>query len=246
MSVRPDVPVFLRCAVLALLTLVLAAPALAADELGIFWDEPLYMQVQTEATAPTVVTGYLVLKDCTSASGVLGWECKILQDGPGTFVDWTLAGQSINVGTFPEFQVGIGGDPLPTTANGVLLASFQFLYDQNQPVRFGLDNVYRASIAGEMSYIPADEPETLRIMTALGNPDEVAAINGNIPLPILEPAGLNFGEVAVGFSSQDHVRITNGGGGTLMVDASIAAVCPNSASSITPGPTIWAATSRSC
>lgn len=226
MFVRPRISMFLRCAVLALIAFALTAPTLAADELGIFWDEPLYMQVQTEASAPTVLTGYLVLKDCSSASGVLGWECKILQDGPGTFVDWALEGQSINVGTFPEFQVGIGGDPLPLTGNGVLLATFQFYYDQNQPVRFGLTNIYKDSIDGEMSYIPADDPDVLRVMSPLGNPDEVAAINGNIPSPIIEPAGLNFGEVAVGSLGLNHVRITNGGGGTLMVDASVAADCP--------------------
>jgi hypothetical protein len=188
-----------------------SASAQTMDQVGIFWDSG-YTQDSTEtATFPEVLTGYLVLKDPSTSAGILGWEACVDIDGPAQFISWTLEGQNINAAPPPCFKVGIGGPPLPSTGD-VLLATFQVLVNEPLPITLSLRPDYQPSVPGEMSYIPADFPETLRPMaTPTGDP-EVAWINGQIPNLVVSHTTLHFDNVPVGTSSSNFVTVSNEGG----------------------------------
>jgi len=233
MRTRP-IPCILLAALL--LSALVASPAVAGDEIGIFWDEA-YSLVEGEVDpVPGMTTGYLVLKEPSFPGGILGWECRVDIDGPGEFMEWSLAGQNINVGSGNEFQVGIGGEPLPETAAGILLAGFQILATGPGPIHLALRPVGTASIPDAMCYIPAAGPGTLRPMTPFGGRDQVASINAPDPIPVVAPSSLDFAGVPLGLSQDLSFTVRNDGGGTLVVDPAIAGTCPDFLLIGDPGP----------
>jgi len=108
---------------IALLLTLDTAPAVATDEIGLFFDdagEAACAEVEPYAT----VTIYLLLLQ-PSAGSVAGWECILDYDNV-MLTGTVLAGQALNVDQAPRFQVGIGGPPL-MGGSVVELARFTFL-----------------------------------------------------------------------------------------------------------------------
>jgi len=238
MTSRPARTSLLLAASCFLFALLLTSAAAADDQIGIFWDTGFSDNDAEipEGDLPAMRTGYLVLKNPSSQTGILGWECLVQIEGAGEILSWQLEGDAINVQTPPEFQVGIGGDPLPATPGGILLATFRVYVTGYSPVTLSLVPPYLPSIAGEMAFIPADDPNLLlRMGTVTGNP-EVAWFNASTPLPVFTPTSLDFGTLPVGHWVTRYVEIRNDGGGIIPVDAAILEDCPGIQIINNPGP----------
>lgn len=108
---------------IALLMTLCTAPAIATDEVGLFFDDAGEAAC-AEVEAYSTVTLYLLLLQ-PSAGSVSGWECELDYENV-TLTGTVLAGQALNVVQAPRFQVGIGGVPL-TGAGVIELARFTFL-----------------------------------------------------------------------------------------------------------------------
>ena len=201
---------------LALLTL-LPTVAAAEDLVGIFFDEDYQNLTLAVPEANTVVTGYLVLLEPNSGAGVAGWELCAGIEGPGMFLSWELAGQTINVQTAPCFQVGVGDAPLPGGAQ-VLLATFTMLVQEPLPITFTIEPIYHPSIPDQMAYLTADDPGEIRAMLPVTGDREVAWINQNAPGAVVEPSQVYFEEVPVGYTVTRNVTVHNPGGGPLILD----------------------------
>jgi len=75
------------------------------------------------------ITIYLVLTGCSIGAGVHGWECRFTYTlSAGLFEGAaTLYGSAINIGTLPDYIVGLSA-PLPRAGDdSVVLATFGFL-----------------------------------------------------------------------------------------------------------------------
>ena len=142
-------------ALLGVLLLLGAGPAArAADEIGIYWDEAL---TQTDIVQPDVfvpLTGYLVIRDPGVGGGILGWECRVTVDGPGTLTNWSLAGQAINAATPPDFAVGLAA-PLPP-GSSTAVATFTAFVTGPGPVEISLGPIYFASLPGPRVVLPRE------------------------------------------------------------------------------------------
>lgn len=188
----------------------------AQDNVGIFWDTN-YTQDSIETTSfPELLTGYLVLKDPSQASGILGWELCVDLEGPAQFLSWTVEGQHINASPPPCFAVGIAGEPLPSQGD-VLLATFQILVNEPLPVALSLQPDYQPSLPGAMSFIPGYDSNALLPMTTLTGQPEVAWINGQIPNLVVSPITLHFENTYLGAEDTKYVTVSNQGNivGTL-------------------------------
>lgn len=207
-------------ALFLILLLSLPTVATAWDEVGIYFDED-YLNYNLNVTQPnTMVTGYLVLNEPNTMAGVAGWELCVDITGPAMFVGWELEGQTINVETPPCFVVGVGDAPLPGGAQ-VLLATFTMLVTEALPVTLSVEPVYFASIPGEMAYLTNDDPQELRILNSATGMPEVAWINQNVPVAVVDPPHVHFGEVPVGYTEECIVTVSNIGGGSLVLDIEI-------------------------
>ena len=215
-----------KITVAILLVTGIAAPALGQDNIGIFWDNN-YTEIFTtteSTTFPEILTGYLVLKDPSNSSGLQGWECCAEADGPGQFLSWTLEGQANNFAGSPCFKVGISGPPLPSQGD-VLLATFQIMITEIRAVTLSLRPDYNTSVPGQMSFFPADDPDTAFPMTTTSGQPEVAWVHeGNTW--IIDPSDvLDFGQIWIDTPKEMSVTIQNTGDFTIPVVPSVADSC---------------------
>lgn len=113
-----------------------AAPAVAIDEIGLFFDsDGIESCLQTSPYSNIAV--YLILLDPSATSGVSGWECSLeLRDVVLTGVTLMGGGTNFdNQGSELDFIVGIGTlNPLPAS-RAVQLARLTVLY-LNTPAAF--------------------------------------------------------------------------------------------------------------
>jgi len=209
---------------IACLGIGLPGSALAQDNIGIFWDGAYTQNTTTVDNYPGILTGYLVLKDPSNPSGLLGWELCVDVDGPGQFISWVLEGQTINVAGEPCFKVGIGGPPLPSDTD-VLLATFQIMVTEPLPVVISVRPDFRPSVPDQMSFIPADDPNALLPMTTLDGQPQVASINGHIPNLEVSPGTLHFDGTIIGTQAVKTVTVTNLGFIPGYLDVSLAGDC---------------------
>ncbi len=208
-----------------MLTILAVGSAGATDQIGMYFDEGYQVTDATVGEPNTILTTYLVLKEPSATDGIGGWELRISDDNFGavTYLGWELEGQALNVVSPPQFVVGLG-TPLPIQ-DAVLLATGQLLVNEVAPVAFSLGHVNQASIPGEMAYISGGDPAQLIPMTTVtGNP-EVAWINRNVPIGVVSPAALNFGEVPLGLPVTQNVVVSNIGGGILYLDLTLDGNC---------------------
>ena len=103
-----------------------------------------------------VVPVYLILKSPSNSVGVGGWQGTLYYD-EGIFVaGYTLAGQTINVGSGDSFIVGLG-NPLPS-AETVILAEFNLMATAAGGIRF---NALEGDSAAQPLYLAGDDYATL-------------------------------------------------------------------------------------
>ncbi len=193
------------------------------DEVGIYWDAGFTSNVGQTPTIPGVVTGYVVLHNPSGTGGVLGWEACIEIDGPGSFAGWNFQGQAINAGTEPCFAVGYT-TPLPA-GNDIILASFELVAIEAGPILVTMAPYWFSSLPGELSYIPADNPESLIAMTTVTELEAVAGLNGGNPGIIIQRDIINFGGVAMGESHSELLNVVNNTDQILILDLSLSELC---------------------
>ena len=198
--------------------------SLGQDNIGIFWDAAYTQDSTTTDTYPSILTGYLVLKDVSTPFGLLGWECCADVDGPGQFISWLIEGQSINVATEPCFMVGISPDPIPSDGDA-LLATFQILVTEPLPVSLSLTPTSIPSVPDQMSFIPADDPGALLPMTTASGQPEVAWINGQIPNLEVDPTTLHFDNTIIGTQVVKTVTVSNVGSIPGFLDVTLTGDC---------------------
>ncbi|MDX2472543.1 MAG: choice-of-anchor D domain-containing protein, partial [Candidatus Krumholzibacteria bacterium] len=213
----------LKSGILALVVLLIANTALAQDKVGVYWNGTYTQNVGTTPVTPGSTTGYLVLQNASNTSGVLGWEACFDIDGPGLFAGWTFPGDAVNAGTEPCFAVGYA-TPLIYSAN-MVLGSFTFVATDVGPIMISMEPDWFASLPGEMSYIPADDPGGLIAMTTATGRPEVAGLNGANPLVTVSHDLLDIGGVVVGDSSSGFLTVTNDSDLPFELDISLEALC---------------------
>jgi len=142
---------------------------------GLFFDDE-FSQISTIMASPGLVEAHLVLLNPTDPEGVSGWECRFEIVGELCLLVGTeLMGQAINVGEFPDLQVGLG-EPLPWSPS-VHLATFQlFLLQGHFPVSLHLLPINTPSIPDEMVWLSADHSQIIPMRPHTGW-SEVATIN---------------------------------------------------------------------
>ena len=171
------------------------------DMVGIFFD-PAFSLIEAQTFGLNeIVEGYLVLVEPSQTSGVGAWEMAVSINGDAQWLSWVLEGQNINVGTYDDFIVGIGGSPLPY-APSIKLATFQILIPHPYPsiVYLELGPVQTPSIPGQMAWAPWHDPSMLLPLYPFTGNRIVAGINwgsvvgiGN-PAPVARVTG---GEIAL-------------------------------------------------
>ena len=148
------------------------------DLVGIFFDT-YFTEFETFVDGVGMVEGYLVLKNPTVNAGVLGWECQHQVEGPALLVGATIMGLSINVGTAPDYIVGLA-EPLPP-APDVHLATFQyFVFEAYEEVLLTLDPASVPSLPGYMAFLSGDDPDQILPMMPYTGYREVAYINVDV------------------------------------------------------------------
>ncbi|MEN8007986.1 MAG: choice-of-anchor D domain-containing protein [Candidatus Krumholzibacteriota bacterium] len=169
---------------------------------GIFFDDPGFSVIEAQTFGPNeVVEGYLVLVEPSETSGVGAWELAVDIDGDAQWLGWALEGQHINVGTYNEFIVGIGGSPLPY-APAIKLATFQILIALPYPsiVYLELSPIRQPSLPDQMVWAPWHDASLLLPMYPFTGERVVAGINWGSPVGVGNPpphAVLTGGEVAL-------------------------------------------------
>lgn len=132
--------------------------ASATDIIGIYFDQ------EVENHCVDLPTGihhaYLIASNLNAESGMSGWECQILNDGPLTVMEWNLEWQAINVYPPPGFGVGFT-TPMPRVASMVLL-DIRFLLFDTQPAYFYVQPWVLPSLADVPVYATGGDPGDLR------------------------------------------------------------------------------------
>ena len=120
---------------------------------------------------------YLVITHPTAPQGVLGWECSVTYEGPGFVLYYELLGNYINIGTLPEFIVGVA-EPLinPYSYPAVPVAILHIsVTDVADPIEFYVGNTY---------WPGADSPRGGTALELRPSPDRgiaVYAANNTLP-----------------------------------------------------------------
>ncbi|MCP4291147.1 MAG: choice-of-anchor D domain-containing protein [bacterium] len=200
----------------------LLLPSLAAAEarVGIFFDENYQLDVLEDIPVNSVVPGYLVLDASETPEGIAGWEMCVEMEGPGVLFNWELQGQSLNILEAPCFMVGVGTPPLPGS-NPYLLATFEVVVQEFQPIIFSIGPTLEPTIPGQMSYLANTDPfEELPMYSANGIP-QVAYINPGVPGCVVSPGSLGFPEIPVTQFRVMNVTVSNPGGGVLVMDINL-------------------------
>ncbi len=180
---------------------------------GFFFD-PEFTSFETGvAVGTTNIPVYLALINPSENSGVGGWECRVETTGSSSFVGWDLAGDAVNAANPNdpnEFTVGIGLDPLPYAADGILLATFDLYVDDPDPnnVTLELHPKRAPSIPGMMAWVPWSDFEQIMPMLPFTGQPTVAWLNTGtpvsleMPLPLVQQTG---GQVDLQWPSQGLV-----------------------------------------
>ena len=131
---------------------------------------------------------FLVITHPTSPAGVHGWEAKMWAEGPIFITNVDVMGVNINVGTPPEYMVGVV-DPLinPYTYPAVVVAIIDFyLSDTASPSRFFIDGIRFHSLPEKMpAYLDGSDTNVIKKLqqSTGGRTYPVATINGDCAVP---------------------------------------------------------------
>ncbi len=115
------------CLPLAVATGEGAAEPACPNAIGVYFD--LGANVNCGNPAPyAMLNMYLIATGITEASGMSGWEAHVyFNPVPAAGVTYTYAGVgAVNPLTAPDFQVGLGGGPLPCSPTMLLLTMSTF------------------------------------------------------------------------------------------------------------------------
>lgn len=131
---------------------------------------------------------FLVITHPTSPTGVHGWEAKMWAEGPAFITNVDVLGNNINVGTAPEYMVGIV-DPLinPFTYPAVVVAIIDFyLTSTATPTYFYIDGIRFHSLPEKMpAYLDGSNTDVIKKLqqSTGGRTFPVATINGECAVP---------------------------------------------------------------
>lgn len=127
---------------------------------------------------------FLVITHPTSPAGVYGWEAKVWATGPIFITDVSVMGTNINVGTPPEYIVGVTAPLInPFTYPAVVIAVFDFyLTNTATPAQFFIDGVWFHSLPTRVpAYLDGANTEIIKELrqSTGGRTIPVAMINGD-------------------------------------------------------------------
>lgn len=131
---------------------------------------------------------FLVITHPTSPAGVHGWEAKMWAEGPVFITNVDVLGNNINVGTAPEYMVGIV-DPLinPFTYPAVVVAIIDFYVSSTaSPTYFYIDGIRFHSLPEKMpAYLDGSNTDVIKLLrqSTGGRTFPVATINGECAVP---------------------------------------------------------------
>ena len=145
---------------LVLLTvLALAVPAMAGIDpgtngIGVYFD----LEANANCAAPTamgMLNMYLLATNINETSGISGWETHVyFNPAPPAGVTYTFAGTgAVNPLTAPDFQVGMGGGPLPYSP-AVLLLTMSTYYFPGVAFQIGLGPITTAPTSFPVTHSP--------------------------------------------------------------------------------------------
>jgi hypothetical protein len=147
----------------------------------------IYFDLEASVNGITVLpleefSAHLLLTRPTAESGVVGWECRLRIEGQAEIIGWSLQGNAINPGIFPDFAVGIY--PALPWAAVIWLAELQMMVLDTQPVYLFLGPVTNATVEGQMVYIAPENIGTyIPMIWSTGGPGyPVASINDGRPV----------------------------------------------------------------
>jgi len=135
-------------------------PPAGPDLLGLYTAADETGQANVNAGPGTIVTAYLLLTGCSSATGISGWECTIEVPRQVFVSSWVLAGLGLNIAGGPTYVQGPNSAvglpaPLPP-AEVILLCEMNIVVFNTSPAYFFLRPVQDVpSIPGSMAYAPA-------------------------------------------------------------------------------------------
>lgn len=154
---------------------IYAPPPGDDDLIGVFFDS-YFMENEVWVPGVELIEAYLVLKNCSDPSGLRGWELRHDIVGDAIYLGAQIVGSNVNVGTYPDFIVGLA-DPLPP-AQDIMLATMSYFVLQVQGEAFILlTPVSTPSIPGQMAYLSGQDINTIHPMYPFTGVAEVAAIN---------------------------------------------------------------------
>jgi hypothetical protein len=103
------------------------------DGIGIYADlEGTQASMMAE---PGMVELHVLATGLSEPGGIGGWEMSLYFDGPVTYLGYLIPYNHINVGIFPSFSVGAGGDIRPQ-APVIHLMTMTFLVTGTDPADF--------------------------------------------------------------------------------------------------------------
>ena len=182
--------VLLVCAIL----LSSAQPAGAQDIIGMYADlagttDYIVVGINTPFTV------YLLLKDPSSTSDIIAWDCFI--DYPDVAVggnvivtDWTIAGGGTNTVTEPEFQVAMLDVPPLSNDDIILLLSAEaYVTTLDEAAVYIHGSTLDPLGTGQPTYCPEDwggDPGNLVAMNqSSGDPDTPVFVINPVPVPVI-------------------------------------------------------------
>lgn len=123
------------------------APAMAQDQLGLYFDEAGSLTEFTTSAPYTTVPAWVLLRDPSTVDDITAYEFRLeyVTDGPDPILVWQLPPQALNVLEEPAFMVGLGTplSPMPLTT----LAQVQIIVPEaGQTIWFTLHPVAQPSL----------------------------------------------------------------------------------------------------
>lgn len=117
-----------KCSMIVILLVVALARPGATQTLGVYFDTSGTMPNLGDSTMsyPVSVDLYVIARDYSSIDGLSGWEAAFSWTSGLYVTETEIIGQSVNVGTFPEFKLGLAS-PIGVGNNSVVLARFTVL-----------------------------------------------------------------------------------------------------------------------
>ena len=150
--------------------LVFQFPVQADDEVGLFFDLAGTVNCLSDSTIfPFAIESYLVLRDCSSAQGIAGWEGSFSYPESIVMVGWDLGDNSLNISQPPEFVVGLA-TPI-AQAPLLVLGTFSFIV--NGPGEIYFHAPEQSSLSGNFYplYVAGINTQTTTLMNySFGSP----------------------------------------------------------------------------